>query len=372
MRKYVVASLVATVILITIFSMSGSSNLQIQSSITQNTISVSDGVEEIIIPLNDGAIKTTNINSNDDVNIEFKLTGQETGESYSQTYNYDVPSDGEVNLQQSVQISGFDSTDFPADQSTDLELEIIANHPDVSKKVSTSKISIVRNTDRTSCQTIKQTSSDASSGVYTIEPTDGNAFDVYCDMSTEGGGWTLVATYADDGNNYWTSNNRGNIINGNTYGTLETALTQDFQSKAYTDLKGDQILIRDGEDNSQYLRYDGVLSDQTLESKYVGGENVVGDFSVDVQSGSWDDTSCNTLDMRLQTPDTDGEGWSGDNGAYGFIWHSNNNNGCPYDDYAGNVYGDDEAWGKNSENTWNRGFFYQDNFEGSSMTVFIR
>ncbi len=46
----------------------------------------------------------------------------------------------------------------------------------------------------TSCQTIKVSNPSAADGVYSIDPDgDGgaDAFDVYCDMTTDGGGWTF-------------------------------------------------------------------------------------------------------------------------------------------------------------------------------------
>ena len=43
-----------------------------------------------------------------------------------------------------------------------------------------------------SCGHILQADSSATTGVYTINPTGGDPFSVYCDMTTDGGGWELI------------------------------------------------------------------------------------------------------------------------------------------------------------------------------------
>ncbi|MFZ4578789.1 MAG: fibrinogen-like YCDxxxxGGGW domain-containing protein [Myxococcota bacterium] len=97
-----------------------------------------------------------------------------------------------------------------------------------------------------SCKDILKADASAASGVYTIDP-DGpygaSPFAAYCDMTTSGGGWTLVMNvHPQDGGvvsftntNFWTLDKE--------YGTLDKRFTNDYKSQASYTLPGTAVLI---------------------------------------------------------------------------------------------------------------------------------
>jgi hypothetical protein len=84
--------------------------------------------------------------------------------------------------------------------------------------------------------------------MYRIDP-DGpagaDAFEVRCDGTTDGGGWTLVGAVVNDGTRMWTTPEV--FLDTSTFGDAATAPTADFKSPAWSTVAGDDLLVRSDE-----------------------------------------------------------------------------------------------------------------------------
>ncbi|KAM5152189.1 intelectin-1-like isoform 1-T3 [Mantella aurantiaca] len=103
-----------------------------------------------------------------------------------------------------------------------------------------------------SCKEIHQFNNNAKDGIYTLTTEHGISYQTFCDMTTDGGGWTLVASIHE--NNFygrctvgdrWTSqqgNNEnnpegdGNWANYNTFGLADGATSDDYKNPGYYDI----------------------------------------------------------------------------------------------------------------------------------------
>ncbi|XP_075843663.1 intelectin-1a-like [Microtus pennsylvanicus] len=110
-----------------------------------------------------------------------------------------------------------------------------------------------------SCKEIKQEVTGARDGLYFLRTENGAIYQTFCDMTTAGGGWTLVASVHEN-NMYgkctvgdrWSSqqgNRRenpkgdGNWANYNTFGTAEGATSDDYKNPGYFDIQAENLGI---------------------------------------------------------------------------------------------------------------------------------
>ncbi|PIO30565.1 hypothetical protein AB205_0027730, partial [Aquarana catesbeiana] len=103
-----------------------------------------------------------------------------------------------------------------------------------------------------SCKAIKNSNGDAKDGIYMLTTDDGVVYQTFCDMTTDGGGWTLVASVHENNMNgkctpgdRWSSqqgnnpNNpagEGNWANYATFGLPEGATSDDYKNPGYYDI----------------------------------------------------------------------------------------------------------------------------------------
>ncbi|XP_018425497.1 PREDICTED: intelectin-1a-like [Nanorana parkeri] len=99
----------------------------------------------------------------------------------------------------------------------------------------------------------------APDGIYTLTTKNGMTYQTFCDMTTNGGGWTLVASIHENNMNgkctagdRWSSqqgnnenNPRGddNWANYATFGTPEEATSDDYKNPAFFDIMANNIGI---------------------------------------------------------------------------------------------------------------------------------
>lgn len=131
--------------------------------------------------------------------------------------------------------------------------------------IQTSQLGLSQTTPATSALEILQNNPTASSGLYWIKPASysGSAFQVYCDMTTNNGGWMHCGTITDSnaargevystsqqsgGNHPWAAplmatQNIGIWQDSNLLGTQ--SFTADFKSQAWVSCPFTQFLVKD-------------------------------------------------------------------------------------------------------------------------------
>ena len=171
------------------------------------------------------------------------------------------------------------------------------------------------------------TQGQTTSGVYIIKPDSQSAFQAYCDMDTDGGGWTVFQHRKDgsvDFYRYWTDYQQGF---GNLSGEFWLGLDKIHRlTHTATQLRID---MQDFEGNSRYAQYSSFSVGDSV-SKYT--------LSVSGYSGTAGDSLTRHSGSKFTTRDQDNDVWSTNcaqqfKGAWWYI------NGCHYSNLNGLYHG---------------------------------
>ena len=169
------------------------------------------------------------------------------------------------------------------------------------------------------------------SGVYTIQPNNTNSsFNVYCDMETDGGGWTVLLKRQDGSVDFyrnWTDYKSGfGNLKGEHWLGLDNMYHLTHQSSDPPQLRVD---LADWEGNTAFAKYDQFS---------VGAED--SDYTLSVSGYQSASTARNTLTyhngQRFSTPDRDNDAWPDHCTVYyhGPWWHR----ACYYSLLTGTYY----------------------------------
>ncbi|XP_068103127.1 intelectin-1-like [Hyperolius riggenbachi] len=110
-----------------------------------------------------------------------------------------------------------------------------------------------------SCHEIKNSKPETIDGIYTLITEDGLSYQTFCDMTTSGGGWTLVASIHENnmngkcttgdrwssqqGNNASNAEGDGNWANYATFGSPHGATSDDYKNPGYYDIRASDLEI---------------------------------------------------------------------------------------------------------------------------------
>ncbi len=201
-----------------------------------------------------------------------------------------------------------------------------------------------------SCLALKASYFDEGDGVYTIDPTGGDPFDVICETVMYDGGWTHVASVDWDGD--W---KEIKLLDERPFGILLYE-EQGYKSRAWSEVVFTDMLFVNADMHALYRSVgDGSESLQAFQSTFPFNNCATTRYPL--SDGDLNNPDLCHTDLTFHPKDQDGgiygacvEGnaeYYADDGV-GPTWSMNNNHGCPYDDPYQSGLLIDHVWGSDS------------------------
>ena len=168
----------------------------------------------------------------------------------------------------------------PTGRNQKVSLQRVPNYTTVTVAQTPAIGSSISNPGK-SCSSLRLDGINAD-GIYWINPDNGVPFQTYCDMTTDGGGWSLVANIAPADGNSVGYLNQDFWVRQNEYGSLANRFSNDYKNPAAYRTPGNYLMIQSVStgSNGSILGWRRWLMDsvytnyKTFNSFFVGGTNI--------------------------------------------------------------------------------------------------
>lgn len=190
--------------------------------------------------------------------------------------------------------------------------------------------------DGPSCKTLA--AQDQPSGMYFLDPGgDGDAFPALCENERNGGGWTLIAVNAWDGE--WDAEQltarRLLPVDQDDRTNTEPTLERSYKSLAFYSLAFRDLRVASGDQEAVYAGVDFGTQSWLDFQDAVPMYNCWDDgYNWPMEEGNLDHPALCSTDLHVNVADTEGT-WldcGTENAVVGPAWSTANNDGCPLDD----------------------------------------
>ncbi len=98
-----------------------------------------------------------------------------------------------------------------------------------------------------SCDAVLTDGSSTGDGTYFLEGASGAVFAAWCDMTTDGGGWTLVGSVVNDiyttGTHVRSWGSYDAWTDATLFGSADARRTADYKGEGWSDIAGDDVLV---------------------------------------------------------------------------------------------------------------------------------